>query len=322
MWFKVYKDVQRHVRPRSIFDSGLNTNIRKFDGRACPNAKRFCYFSERGGITSIPVTVKRIIACKHRSEKYRSTMRRRMNPKKMSRPNNKAQILKQKIQQSHQDAVLASNRALQASIPQNTTTSRQSLHKRLKHHLATRKLSGLVKLQETCEMSYMLLFQTTQHRNRALDKIRAGSICHYGTLTPIVAYAVGDPIFTPTSSWSICGSFISSSSDIRDAVIEHLKSHAPTLQTSFVVREYTEYGYGIGEWAVRFNSPTPIFCEEMKLGAGIAFLTSSQGNTCRSLSTQMNNQSVKGSQSSMNQLKDKEVSVAGASCRLHKQPMI
>ncbi|KAI5812435.1 hypothetical protein BZA77DRAFT_291887 [Pyronema omphalodes] len=188
------------------------------------------------------------------------------------------------MQELDKEALTACNRALYASIPHTLSTSRARHHRFLKHVIARKELSGLLKLQEHVEsyyMYYVILFSTTEQRDSAIKRLSHSSFSINDKAIKILAHPYGDPTFKPSNMWDVSASLLFNSTNIRDAIIDYMQHHVPHFKTSFTVREYAEYGYGTGQWAVRFGIAVPISVDEMKVGEGIAFVERSRETHCR-----------------------------------------
>jgi hypothetical protein len=174
-----------------------------------------------------------------------------------------------RVKQLDRTEITESNHAIFATVSkvvkQNRTTLHTQLLAHIANHIAGLKLPGLVRIQSSAESFYIVLFETPDQRDNAIDLIGKASFVVNNEHVPIVAHAFGDHSSKPNVIWTVAAGTLATTSSVRDAVIQHLRTHFPDFQTSFTVWEKMVYGCCNGEWAVRFDVPPPKFIKQMKI---------------------------------------------------------
>jgi hypothetical protein len=129
-------------------------------------------------------------------------------------PKNIKQTTKMRIKQTEKDAITASNRAIFATISKVVKNNRTTLHTQLLPHIAGLKLPGLVRIQSPAESLYIVLFETPDQRDNAIDLIGKANFVINNERVPIVAHTFGDHSSKPNVIWTVAAGTLATTSSV------------------------------------------------------------------------------------------------------------
>jgi hypothetical protein len=186
-----------------------------------------------------------------------------------------------RVKQLDRAEITESNRAIYAAVSKVVKQNRTTLHTQLLAHIANLRLPGVVRLKPSAKSYYMVLFKSTEDRDKALETMKQIKYVVKGEEVPLTIHAFRDHSGKPDVIWTIDCHGMDTTPMIRDAVIAHLEQHVPGFNTSFTVREKMVHGVCFGEFAVRFEHSPPRSMKHMRLGHRTVLITQEPLYTCR-----------------------------------------
>lgn len=187
-----------------------------------------------------------------------------------------------RLSREQTDRLTSSNRAAYVALPKEIIQRRISAFSCLQSFIAEFSLRGLTTVVGSGYFYKALIFDTTDHRDRAVNKLLKAKYKWDGSAHKLIVRNFGDPRRTTDTIWHISQDPLATGDEIVAAVQQHITCLEPELSTSFIVKPVKDSEYLTGQWAVKFEENAPkSFKSQIQVGAARLFVRKELANSCR-----------------------------------------